>query len=258
MDGDFLIGDATGFALTVGVAFLRFGLQAAGESRTRAALLAEDDAIGDRIQRADVNRERKSPLPRYAVSAVGFLTAGAVLARILPPAVAYAIVCLSLVGRCVADQIAEERAPRRRSAVLGRSRSLDPVLMTWIALTAASSLLLVPWLLDPPYRIAALLVAVCVLTMVGVAWRVASAPPLLFGNDLEAEQVVDRETRAIRTGNSCVLTVGTVLVFVAFLGGAMDNHYAGAALAALAAVCVVIFAWKSIYARQLSRFSPTS
>ncbi len=252
MDGDFLASFMAGFGLVTGVLFLRFGIEAAVESKSRAALLAEGGATLDRIQRADVDRERKSPFPRYAVSAIGFLTAGVVLAHLVAPIVAYAIICLSLVGRCVADQIAEERAPRRRSAVIGRSRLLDPVLMTWIALTAASSLLLIPWLLDQTFRIASVLVAVCVLTMVAVAWRVASAPPLLFGNDLDAEQVVDRETRAIRTGNSCILTVGTMLAFYAFLGG---NRYAGAALAA---VWVVIFAWKSIYARQLSRLSLTS
>lgn len=252
MDGDFLTGFAMGFGVLTGILFLRFGIEAAAESKARAALLDEGAATLDRIQRADVGRERKSPLPRYAVSAVGFLTAGAVLAHLLAPIVAYAIICLSLVGRCVADQIAEERAPRRRSAVIGRSRSLNPVLMTWISLTAASSLSLIPWLLDQTNRIAAGLVAVCVLAMVGVAWRVASAPPLLFGNDLDAEQVVDRETRAIRTGNSCILTVGTVLAFDAFLG---VNPYAAAAMAA---VWIVIFAWKSIYARRLSRLSLTS
>jgi hypothetical protein len=234
----------------VGILFLRFGIEAAAESKSRATLLNDPNANLDRIQRADVDRERKSPLPRYIVSAVGFLTAGAVLAHILAPAVAYAIVCLALVGRCVADQIAEERAPRRRTAVIGRSRAVDPTLVTWIALTAASTLALIPWLVDHTYRIAAILVAICVLTMVAVAWRVASAPPLLFGNDLEAEQVVDRETRALRTGNSCILTVATVLAFVAFLGGFVVNHYEGAALAA---VCVALFAWKAIYARRASR-----
>ncbi|HZT12807.1 MAG TPA: hypothetical protein VFA29_08385, partial [Candidatus Baltobacteraceae bacterium] len=145
MDGDFPIGFLTGFGVVVGISFLRFGFEAAAESKSRAAMPDEGGANLDRIERADVNRERKSPVPRFAVSAVALLATGAVLAHILAPIVAYAIICLALVGRCVADQIAEERAPRRRSAVIGRSRALDPVLITWIALTAASSLALVPW-----------------------------------------------------------------------------------------------------------------
>ena len=254
MDGDFPIGFLTGFGLVVGISFLRFGFEAAAESKSRAPLPDESAATLDRIERADVNRERKSPVPRFAVSAVAFLSAGAVLAHILAPIVAYAVICLALVGRCVADQIAEERAPRRRSAVIGRSRALDPVLITWIALTAASSLALVPWLMDPAYRVAAAFVAVCVLAMVAVAWRVASAPPLLFGNDLEAEQIVDRETRAVRTGNSCAITVAAVVVFVGFLGGFAHNIFA----VALLALFVALFAWKWIYARRVSRVPLTS
>ncbi len=241
-------------AFLQGVLFLRFAITASTRSASeKPPQLVSDASEQSRVERADDNRERISPLARYVVSAVGFGMVGALLTHLITPSVAYAIIALSLVGRCVADQIFEERAPRRRSALIGRSRSIDPVLVTWIALTGSTSLVLVPWLLDEEYRISAIIVTVCVLTMVVIARRIASAPPLLFGNDLEAEQFVDRETRAIRTGNACVLTVGTVGVFVALIGGVqgfIDHHLAVWLLMLLWAGLVV---WKSIHARRLSQ-----
>ncbi|MBV9270913.1 MAG: hypothetical protein JO165_07465, partial [Candidatus Eremiobacteraeota bacterium] len=112
---------------------------------------------------------------------------------------------------------------------------------------------LIPWLLNDSYRIAAAFVTVCVLIMVFVAWRIASAPPLLFGDDLAAEQVVDRETRAIRTGNTCFLTVGSVAIFVGFIGGQqgfIDHRFV---VWTLQLLWIGLLAWKSIYARRLSR-----
>jgi hypothetical protein len=130
---------------------------------------------------------------------------------------------------------------------------MDPVLVTWIALTATTSLVLIPWLLDEAYRTAAVIVTICVLTMVVVAWRVASAPPLLFGNDVEAEQVVDRETRAIRTGNTCILTVGSVAIFVGFIGGTPPfiNHHV--IVWAMILLWVLLLTWRSIYTRRVSQ-----
>ncbi|MEO6835578.1 MAG: hypothetical protein ABI231_06690 [Candidatus Tumulicola sp.] len=151
-------------------------------------------------------------------------------------------------ARIVQVQIAEERAPRRRSVLLGRSRRVDPVLATWIGLTALYSLLLIPWILDDVYRGVAIIVAACVVTMVVVAWRIATAPPLLFGNDLEAEQVVDRETRANRTGTTCFFANVTVFVFIGFVWGPAIPE-----MAALALVWVGLLVWKSLYARHLSR-----
>lgn len=197
-------------------------------------------------------------MARYAVSALGFVMAGALLAHLVTPAVAYALLCLAMVGRCVADQVVEERVPRRRSAMLGRSRSIDPVLLIWIVLTGASAFELIPWLLEPAYRIAAVIVAVCVLIMVVVAWRIASAPPLLFGNDLAAEQVVDRETRTLRTGNACFLAIATVFVFNAFVGGQqgfIDHRFT---IWGLLLLCAALFVWKRIYARHLTRSPLTS
>jgi hypothetical protein len=237
-----------------GAVFLRLAISARSRSSPDDAL-QNTDAVSDRsrIERADDNRERISPQARYAASAVGFVMAGLLLAHLITPAVAYAFLCLAMVGRCVADQILEEQTPRRRSALIGRPRSIDPVLLTWIAVTAAAGLALVPWLFEDANRIAAAVVTMCVAIMVAVIWRVASAPPLLFGNDLAAEQVVDRETRALRTGNASFLTLCAVGIFVAFAGGQqgyINHHYE---IWVLQLLSFAILAWSRFYARRLTR-----
>jgi hypothetical protein len=261
---DFENGLVVGMALSAfftGVLFLRFAISANSRFTLRDALQATGTESGQsRIQRADENRERVSPVARYVVSAVAFIVGAALLAHVVTPALAYAVLCLVLAARAVADQVAEERAPRRRSAVLGRARGIDPVLLTWIALTGASALALVPWLLDPAYRFAAVIAAGCVLTMLWLAWRIASAPPLLFGNDLQAEQVVDRETRAIRTGKTCFLTLCAVTVFTSFVGlpfhfvvYGITYHGINVLAPALLVLCAALWMWKSFYVRHLTR-----
>jgi hypothetical protein len=243
------------FAMAVftGITFLWFGWRAASRPATDGAKDEYPESDEARIQIADDARERTSPVPRYIVAGVGFVIAAALLAHLISAAVGYAILCLALVQRCVADQISEERAPRRRSALLGRSRAIDPVLASWIALAAIASLFLIPWIFDEAVREAAIVVAICAAAMLVVAWRIASAPPLLFGNDLKAEQVVDRETRAIRTGNTCFLTVAAVVTFVGFSGDSAALHYRGDIVLAMLVLSFGLYAWSRIHARRLAR-----
>jgi hypothetical protein len=233
-------------AVAGGIMFLRSAVFAA--SRTSATDEPEPGSEGreqSRIERADDARERTPALPRYVLAVVSFGTAGALLASAIPPTVGYAILCLTLATRCIVDQIAEERAPRRRSALLGRSRRVDPVLSIWIGVGLISALSLVPSVVDAGDRPAAIMVAGCAVAMLAVAWRIAIAPPLLLGDDLEAEQVVDRETRATRTGAACFVAVAAVAVFFGFTGSSLSLVMLPLAFA--------LFAWMRLYARQLGR-----
>jgi hypothetical protein len=228
-----------GLAVGGGIVFLQSAVSA------RASALSAPACEQSRIERADNVRERRPALPRYVLAGVSFATACALLAYAIPPTVAYAILCLVLAARCIVDQIAEERAPRRRSAVLGRSRRVDPVLSIWIAFAAAATLLLIPWVLNEPNRAAAIVVAGCAAAILAVAWRIATAPPLLLGNDLEAEQVADRETRATRTGMACFFAVAAVAAFLGFNRSSLSP--------AMLLLGFGLFGWMRIYARQLSR-----
>jgi len=116
-----------------------------------------------------------------------------------------------------------------------------------------------PWIQGESDRAAAIIVAACVTAMVLVAWRIASAPPLLFGNDLEAEQVVDRETRAIRTGNTCIVTLAPVIFFIGFVGTSSTPEHPISELFVPLLVCWVgLFVWMVLYTRRLARASLAS
>lgn len=247
------------YGFVVGVAYLIYAISATSRHTASEALQSSrHQRDRSRIERADDNRERVSPPARYVVSGVGFMTTAAVLAHLITPAVAYAFLCLSMAGRSLADQIVEEQTPRRRSTVIGRSRSIDPTLAIWITLTGVSSVVLIPWLLNGAYRVAATIVVLCVFTMIVAAWRIASAPPLLFGKDLEAEEVLDRETRVLRTGNACFLTVIAVTLFIAFMGGQqgfIDHRFE---VWGLEALWIGLFVWARLYARHLARTPLTS
>jgi len=233
-------------AVAGGILFLRSATSAG--SRGGFTEVLEPGSEGceqSRIERADNARERAPALPRYVLAGVSFGTACALLANAVPPTVAYAILCLVLAARRIVDQIAEERATRRRSAVLGRSRRVDPVLLIWIGLAAVSALFLIPWVLDQADRVAAIVVTGCAATMVAVAWRIASAPPLLLGHDLEAEQIVDRETRATRTGIACFFAVAASAVFLSFSGSSVAP--------AIMLLAFGLTVWTRLYARRLGR-----
>ncbi len=234
-----------GTAVFGGTVLVRSALRAASNSGRHPVEPGTQACEESRIDRADRARERTPAMPRYVLAGLAFAIAGALLADVVTPTVAYAFLCLSLAARFVIDQVAEERAPRRRSALLGRSRRIDPVLLIWIGVAALSSLLLVPWVLDEAGRVAAIVVIACAATMVALAWRIASAPPLLLGTDLEAEQIVDRETRATRTGAACFFAVAAVAVFLGFSRSPLAPS--------MLLLSFAMAAWSRVYARRLGR-----
>ena len=244
-------------AMFTGVMFLRF----AGAARRTPTPSDKLESIAglseyDRLQRADDAREHISAWPRYAIAFVSFGNSGALFVHIIQPTVGYAILCLLLAMRCVADLISEECAPRRHSAFLWRSRSVDPVLLIWIAIAFIASLSVAPSIIEGTNRGAAIVVTACAVMMLAVAWRIASAAPLLIGDDLAAAQAVDRETRVTRTGNTCFFTVAAAGAFNGFTGYAGTSFSAGsnrAVVLAMLIIAALLLLWKSIYVRRMSR-----
>lgn len=206
-------------------------------SRMKAAGCTDDDT-----------RLRPSAASRYTTAAAAFLVAAAVLTGFLSAVIGYGILCVLIVANFVVDLVREERARRRRAALLQRSRRVDIVLALWIVIALVSPLLLVPYAFDPVARIAALLVALCVLMMAGIAWRIASAPPILFGDDVEAELMQDRCIRTRRAGLTCVLAIGTVFVFLSFV---RSPQVGGTFVVASLVAWVGVWLWQSLYLRQL-------
>ena len=208
------------------------------------------DPDDDRFTRAANARDRgASGLPDFVVAAVFLVTACVQFFHPLPVAAVYAILCLVLAFRLIAGLLVEERerSRRRRAALLQRSPRVEGVLAVWIGLAATSTVLLLPSLTAGPDRISAFLVAGCCVAMAVVAWRIATAPALLSGDDVEAELLLDRTRRIRRTGLVCMVAVGSVFFLAISAGEPRNFGYTGIF------VWVVLGAWLIVYLRHLYR-----
>lgn len=204
----------------------------------------------DRLTRAANARDRGTTgLPDYVAASAAFVTACACAVHLVSPVVGYAFLCLAITSRAVGNLLVEERerARRRRAALLQPAPRVDPVLLTWIALAASSMLLLLPWLLVAGDRVSAAPVAVCCVAMVLLAWRIATAPRLLSGDDVEAEFLLDRTRRIRRTGLVCITAVGCASFYTAVAEGSINVYAVGYV------VWIALIVWMIVYLRIASR-----
>lgn len=208
------------------------------------------DPDEDRLTRAANARDRGATgLPDYAAAAVLFATACACAVHIVSPVVGYALSCLALTSRSMAILLFEERerARRRRAALLEPAPRVDPVLLIWIALAASSTLLILPSLSAGSNRVSAIAVAGCCIAMVLLAWRLATAPRLLSGEDVEAELLLDRMRRIRRTGLTCIVAVGCASFYAVISTGSINVYAIGYG------VWFALIVWMVVYLRIASR-----
>lgn len=121
-----------------------------------------------------------------------------------------------------------------------------------------------PYVLLDEQRIAALLVGFCVLAMAAIAWRVASAPAQLAGEDVRSERVRDRTMRGVRSGITAVLAVGSVFVFISFENADLPSVIplqralqvvSEAVWATFASSVILWWTWGAWHVRRLGRAS---
>ena len=194
-----------------------------------------------------------SRIARWIACVTGIVAAIFALTGLVAPVVAYSALCLSLVVVYLGDLYLEERSRRQRVASLTPRRPLDFVMATWVVTVSLSILLLIPYFLDGATRGAAFIVALSAIAMACVAWRIASAPTQLAGVDLPVERIIDRGTRAARTGMTTVLAVGLVFAFTSFANthpGTMTNTQFTLFLIALA-MWAGLWWWQIRYVRQV-------
>ncbi|MGC1335261.1 MAG: hypothetical protein WA812_07755 [Candidatus Cybelea sp.] len=67
----------------------------------------------------------------------------------------------------------------------------------------------------PQFRVAAALVVVSMAVLVAIAWRIAVAPAVLFGNDPQVEYAVDKRVRFCRATGLVALACAPATVFAA-------------------------------------------
>lgn len=167
------------------------------------------------------NRYCDPPYARaFLVTASVALVIGVlVFLRALSPVVGYSLLCLALAGFQLADLLQDERAraQQHRVALLAPRPAAEVVPTVWVALAVAAGLMLAPYVFLDEQRVAAAIVAICAFVTAGIAWRIASAPRQLFGEDVRYERIRDRYSRTRRAGVLAVIAMGTVMVFISFV-----------------------------------------
>lgn len=153
---------------------------------------------------------------RFAIAGFVFVIALLVMMRVLEPVVGYSLTCFSLVAVFFVDLLRDEHMRRRRVAMLKPRSAAEFVPAVWIAVTLLSTLVLLPYIAGGINVTAALISATCAIAMAAIAWRVASAPMQLSGNDPRVEHLRERACRARQVGLTCVVAIGSLALFVSF------------------------------------------
>lgn len=167
------------------------------------------------------NRTCDRPYARalFVTALVAFLIGLLALFQIVSPVIGYSFLCLALSGFQLADLLQDEqaRARRRRIAIVAPRPAAELVPTIWVSLAIAAGLMIVPYVILDKQRLAAVIVAVCAFLMAGIAWRIASAPRQLFGEDLRYERMRDRYSRTRKAGLTAVIAMGSIMAFTVFV-----------------------------------------
>lgn len=199
-----------------------------------------------------------SALGLFAVAASGFAIAALVALHYLAPVVAYSVLCFSGATVLLADMLQDEHARRRRVASLSPRPPADSVPIVWITIALTSTLLLVPYVLRGIAVAPALIVAGCAIGMAAIAWRIASAPTQLTGEDPagdpRTEHIRDRALRARKAGLTCVVTIGSIGLFIRFVDETLPSGggLGIATVRALLAVWAMLAIWVYWYAFRVA------
>ncbi|HVA32638.1 MAG TPA: hypothetical protein VNG31_00730 [Candidatus Baltobacteraceae bacterium] len=155
----------------------------------------------------------------FVTAFVAFIIALSVLFQVVSSVIGYSMLCLALAGFQLAGLLQDEhaRARQRRVALLAPRPAAEVVPTAWVALAVAAGLMLVPYVILDEQRVAAAIVMVCAFLMAGIAWRIASAPRQLFGEDVRYERKRDRYSRTRKTGVTAIVAMGSIMVFTAFV-----------------------------------------
>ena len=185
-----------------------------------AALAALVHAVlGIRARRCDP----QSGFLHFVVASVALVIAMLILLGVVSPSIGYAMLCLALASFTLFDLLQDEHTRRRRVASLAPRPPAEALASLWIAIAAASVLLLAPYVILGEERGAALTVGICALIMSGIAWRIASAPVQLYGEDIRSERLRDRASRSRKAGLTATVAAGTIFAFISFVNAGLPE-----------------------------------
>lgn len=211
---------------------------------TRAAFSPDQR---ERLARVLTAREQAEGNTDVYLRFVGILTiamAPIALIPAVPFVLPYSISCVAVAAAILLSYLHFRRATERRVAPLVRRSvwaSLPPlaVAATVVCLAGAAS-----FGAYPQFRMGVLVVTLAALVLFAVAWRVATAPAMLFGDDSQLEYLVDEHVRFSRATNLLALVCAppTVLVALAWATLPPTAHFFDVVMFTVAAAFVVVIA----------------
>lgn len=212
--------------------------------------------LGARAARCD----KAWALACFVVALVLLGLALLVFFRTISPVVGYGILCVALAGRALFGQLQDERVRRHRVASLTPRPAVETIPAVWVATAGASVLMLAPYVILGEQRAAALMVGVCALVIAGVAWRMASAPVQLKGEDIQSERMGDRASRFRSAGLHAVVAIGTIFVFISFVSGnsPVVLPFQHTLREVVSVTWAGLAAWVILYWQRLDRLSSAS
>jgi hypothetical protein len=173
------------------------------------------------------NRHSDPPYARtfFVTASIAFIIALLVFFKMVSPVIGYSLLCLALSGFQLADLLQDERARahQRRIALIARRPAAEVVPTVWVSLAIAAGLMVAPYVVLDKQRLAAVIVAVCAFLMAGIAWRIASAPRQLFGEDVRCERMRDRYLRTRKAGLTAVIAMGSIMAFTVFVNNELHT-----------------------------------
>jgi hypothetical protein len=170
-----------------------------------------------RLERAIQARERAEGVSvdrTRLFGLVGLIMAPLVFVHGIPFALPWAGYCLAVACTILLVYLQVRRATRRRAAPLARRQPLDTLAPRLVYAVYVSLIGTLTFAVFPQYRLAAIGVALSVLVLFAIAWRIAIAPALLQGDDPQIEYAVDQRVRFGRAAGIALLACVTAYGFV--------------------------------------------
>ncbi len=192
---------------------------------------------------------RETGFRRFIVAPLALVVAALSFFGAVPPAVCYGLLSLTMAAAFLFNLLQDERGRRRRVASLRPRGRADVFPSIWVGCATVSVLLLTPSVMSKAQLAPAAVVGICSLAMAAIAWRIASAPVQLSGENIPLEQAEDRAMRTRRAGLTCVVAVGNVFAFICIVG---DQPFF-----MIVSLVMWVALWASVtwYAQHLDRLS---
>ena len=211
---------------------------------TRAAFSAEQRERLARVLEAREHAEGNTDAYQRSVGVLTIIMAPIALIPAIPFVLPYSLSCVAMAVAVLFSYLHFRRATERRVAPLVRRTvwaSLSPLAVAATCVCLVGAALFAAY---PQFRAGVLVVIAAAIVLFAVAWRVATAPAILFGDDSQLEYLVDEHLRFSRAMNMLALVCApaTVLVALAWATLPPTAHFFDVVMYTVAAAFIVVIA----------------